>query len=74
MEVSFIGGMFFANLFGMVLHKVEKSNVLMLLQTYLDLERKVSIKYFEFLISKVNKRHKVGTMKSLKIPKGYQNP
>jgi hypothetical protein len=46
----------------------------MLLQTYWDLERKFSIKSFEFLITKVNKRHKAGTMKSLKIPKGYQKP
>ena len=48
MEVSFIGGMFFVYLFGMVIYKVEKSNVLMLLQAYWDLEHKVSSKSFEF--------------------------
>jgi hypothetical protein len=31
----------------MVVNKVEKSNVLMLLQTYWDLELKISIKSFE---------------------------
>ena len=33
----------------MVVYNVEKSNVLMLLQTYSDVELKVSNKYFEFL-------------------------
>jgi len=33
----------------MVVYNVEKSNVLMLLQTYCDVELKVSNKYFEFL-------------------------
>jgi hypothetical protein len=35
----------------MVVYKVEKSNVLVLLQTYWDLELKVSSKSIEFLVS-----------------------
>jgi hypothetical protein len=38
----------FSNVCRMVVYKVEKSNVLMLLQTYWDLELKVSSKSFEF--------------------------
>ena len=33
----------------MVVYKVDKSNILMLLQTYWELERKISSKSFEFL-------------------------
>jgi hypothetical protein len=38
----------FSSICGMMVYKVEKSNVLMLLQTYWDLELIVSSKSFEF--------------------------